>query len=190
VQGFDLIAPDSAIKDLRGDLLNRVDQLIEQEKIEVSGKQAKDARDSGELNGLWQTVREKTEEYKAGTATLDDLHDAVNRFYSWQKKTDRNDILKDSNDPALLHLKHKLLEMLRKVDVYVLEKGAIEEYYPSTIAGADKPSKAQDFCAKINTRELVLGCCGEQTFERNGSSFTEKEFNLIFQSIFEPTVTN
>jgi hypothetical protein len=121
---------------------------------------------------------------------LDDLHDAVNRFYSWQKKTDRNYILKNNNDPTLLKLKYNLLEMLRMVDVYVLEKGAIEEYYPSTITGADKPSKAQDFCEKINTPELVLGCCGEQTFERNGSFFSDKEFNLIFRSIFAPTATN
>ena len=75
--------------------------------------------------------------------------------------------------------------MLRGVDVYVLERGAIEDYYPDTITGADKPSRAQDFCAKVATRSAIMSCCGEQEFERDGASAKEREFTLVFGGVFE-----
>ena len=84
----------------------------------------------------------------------------------------------------MLKLKYRLLEMLRTVDVYVLERGAIEEYYPDTVVGADKPSRAQDFCAKVSTRNAILACCGEQEFERDDRQVREKEFSLIFSRVF------
>jgi len=74
--------------------------------------------------------------------------------------------------------------MLRTVDVYVLERGAIEQYYPDTITGVDKPSRAQDFCAKVATRDAIINCCGEQKFERDGTRAKEREFILIFRGIF------
>ena len=70
------------------------------------------------------------------------------------------------------------------VDVYVLERGAIEQYYPGTITGADKPSRAQDFCAKVATREAILACCGEQTVDGDGTRERIKEFELIFEDVF------
>jgi len=77
--------------------------------------------------------------------------------------------------------------MLRDVDVYVLVRGAIEQYYPDTITGADKPSRAQEFCAQVATRETVLACCGEQTVDQDGTPTSIKEFDLIFGGIFGAT---
>ncbi|MDR4460148.1 MAG: hypothetical protein MRJ67_06465 [Nitrospirales bacterium] len=73
---------------------------------------------------------------------------------------------------------------MRANDVYVLERGAIDDYYPATIMGTDKPSQAQDFCNKIATRDEVLACCGEQTISSNGAPMQAKEFDLIFRGIF------
>lgn len=89
-----------------------------------------------------------------------------------------------STDVQVIQLKHRLLAMLRTVDVYVLERGAIEQYYPDTITGTDKPSRAQDFCAKVATRDAIRACCGEQTVDREGTQESIKEFDLIFQGIF------
>jgi len=47
--------------------------------------------------------------------------------------------------------------------------------------------RAEDFCVKIATREDVLACCGEQEFMRDEKPQKEKEFNLIFDSIFQDT---
>jgi putative ATP-dependent endonuclease of OLD family len=184
VQGFEHIAHDEPMRLLRDQLLVRVDSLIEVDGIGASNKEAKDARDSGELKGLWKVVKQRTAELLEGNCTADELNAAVERFYAWQRKTDRNSVLKNGTDLQMTRDKHQLLEMLRAVDVFVLERGAIEEYYPSSITGADKPSKAQDFCAKVATAHAAKECCGSQNFERGGVSMNENEFTLIFGGIF------
>ena len=149
-----------------------------------SAKDAKDAHDSGELRGLWQNVKESQAKLKAGTCTQAEHDATVEAFFAWQRKSDRLAVLKTSTDVKMLQLKHRLLEMLRTVDVYVLERGAIEQYYPDTITGVDKPSRAQDFCAKVATRDAIFACCSEQEFMRDGQLVKEKEFTLIFGGIF------
>lgn len=184
VNGFDHVAPDSAVKTARDTLLAKVDELIVPDANSTSTKDAKDAHDSGELRGLWRRVRERQAELKAGTCTQADHDQAVESFFAWQRKPDRLALLKTSTDEQLLQLKWRLLKMLRAVDVYVLERGAIEQYYPDTITGADKPSRAQDFCAKVATRDAILTCCGEQRVESAGVQASHKEFTLIFRGIF------
>lgn len=184
VNGFDHIAPGDAVKTLRDNLLARVDELIVPDANGPSAKEAKNAHDSGELRGLWRKVKESQAKLKDGTCTQAEHDAAVEAFFAWQRKSDRLAILKTSTDAQTRQLKHQLLEMLRAMDVYVLERGAIEDYYPDNIIGADKPSRAQDFCAKVNTRDTILACCGEQTVEREGTQITSKEFTLIFQGIF------
>lgn len=184
VNGFDHIAPDNAVKAARSDLLAKVDELIVPDANDPSQKDAKDAHDSGELRGLWRRVRERQTEFQAGACTQDDHDLAVEAFFAWQRKSDRLTVLATSADEQLLQLKWRLFEMLRAVDVYVLERGAIEQYYPDNIIGTDKPSRAQDFCAKVASRDAILACCGEQDFVRDGILAKEKEFTLIFNSIF------
>ena len=186
VNGFHHIAPDDAVNTARDKLLAKVDQLIVPDANGPSMKDSKDAHDSGELRGLWRCVRQRQAELKAGTCTQDDHDQAVEAFFAWQRKSDRLAVLKASTDAQLLQLKWRLLEMLRAVDVYVLERGAIEQYYPDSITGADKPSRAQDFCAKVATHDAILACCGEQECVRNGTVVKEREFTLIFNGIFNP----
>ena len=185
VNGFEHIGPDAAVKTARDSLITKVDELIVPDANGPSANDARDAYNSGELRGLWKMVTEYQAKLKAGTCTQEDHDTAVEAFFAWQRKSDRLAIIKTSADARMLQFKHRLLEMLRAVDVYVLERGAIEEYYPDTITGADKPSRAQDFCRKVATRDEILACCGELTFERDGASTQEKEFNLIFRNIFE-----
>jgi putative ATP-dependent endonuclease of OLD family len=75
--------------------------------------------------------------------------------------------------------------MLRATDVYVLARGAIEQYYPETITGPDKPSRAQDFCSKVATRDAILACCDEQMVDRDGTPTPVKELDLICRGVFE-----
>lgn len=184
VNGLDHIAPDDAVKTARDKLLARVDELIVPDTNGPSAKDAKNAHDSDELRGLWQKVREFQAKLQAGTCTQAEHDAAVEAFFAWQRKDDRLAVLTTSTDAKMISLKHRLLEMLRTADVYVLERGAIEQYYPDTIMGADKPSRAQDFCSKVATRDAILGCCGEQTVTQSGVQMSIKEFELIFTGIF------
>lgn len=185
INGFQHIAASDDLKNARKNLLDKVDELIVPDANEPSAKDAKDAHESGELRGLWRKVKECQAKLKDGKCTQAEHDKVVEAFFAWQRKSDRLDILKNSTDMQMLQLKHRLLEMLRAVDVYVLERGAIEEYYPDAITGPDKPSLAQDFCSKVDTRAEVLACCGEQNSERNGAQVRTKEFDLIFRGIFE-----
>lgn len=184
VNGFEHIGPCDEIKMARDSLLARVDQLIEPSAIEPTAKEAKSAHASGELRSLWQKVKDHRERLKAGTCSQEEHDAAVETFFAWQSKSDRLTVLMTSTDPSLLALKNQLLDTLRAHDVYVLERGAIEQYYPDTVVEGDKPSRAQDFCAKVATRDQVLACCGEQIVSRNGESVRVKEFELIFEGIF------
>jgi hypothetical protein len=187
VNGFDHIAHDNTVKTARDNLLKIVDDLVVPDTNGPFAKDAKSAHDSGELRGLWQRVKECQTKLHAGTCTQAEHDTAVESFFAWQRKDDRLAVLKNSTDMQVVTLKHKLLEMLRADDVYVLERGAIEQYYPDTIMGADKPSRAQDFCSKVDTRDAILDCCGEQTVTRSGVQRSIKEFELIFAGIFENT---
>jgi len=184
VNGFDHIGPSEELKAARKNLLDKVDELIVPDPNGPSAKDAKDAHDSGDLRALWRKVRDFQAKLKAGECTQAEHDAAVEAFFAWQHKADRLVVLKTSTDVQMLQLKHRLLEMLRAVDVYVLERGAIEQYYPDTITGADKPSRARDFCAKIATPDAILACCGEQEFMRDGALVKEREFTLIFGRIF------
>jgi len=188
VGGFDHIDPADPLKTARDALLAKVDELIMPDRNVPTADDAFEAHNSGELRGLWQKVREYRGKLKAGTCTQEEHDLRVEEFFAWQRKSDRLMILKTGTDPQMIQLKYTLLELLRTVDVYVLEKGAIEQYYPAGITGGDKPSRAQDFCAKMLTRENILDCCGEQRIVKDGVTTQVKEFDLIFSGIFgEPT---
>jgi hypothetical protein len=184
VNGFDHIARDDAVKAARDALLGKVDELVAPDTNDPSTEEAKDAHGSGALRRLWQCVLQRRADFKAGKCSQEDVDVTVEAFFAWQRKSDRLNVMMTSVDAQMLKLKHQLLEMLRAVDVYVLERGAIEEYYPGTITGTDKPSRAQDFCAKVVTRDAILACCGEQEFVRDKVVMREREFTLIFNGIF------
>lgn len=185
VNGFEHIDPEDDVKIARENLLEKVDALIVPDENGPSSKDARDAHDSGELRGLWRRVQECQAKFQAGKCTQIELNATVEAFFAWQRKSDRLAVLKNSTDAQMIQLKHRLLEMLREVDVYILERGAIEQYYPDTITGADKPSRAQDFCSKVTTRAAILDCCSDQAVEHEGALTTRKEFDLIFQKVFE-----
>jgi hypothetical protein len=185
ISGFSHVVANQEIKKARDALLKKVDELVVSSEDGPTGQEAKDAHGSGELRGLWRRVKEFQAKLAEGACSREEHDEAVEAFFAWQRKGDRLAVLKISDDAELLRLKHQLLEMLRTIDFYVLERGAIEEYYPADITGPDKPSQARDFCEKIATRDAVLACCGTQEVERHGTRKLVKEFDLMFQGIFE-----
>jgi putative ATP-dependent endonuclease of the OLD family len=183
--GFDLITSDSTLKASREKLLARVDALKVPSQDGPSAEEAKSAQTSADLRSLWRRVNQFRQKLIDNQCTQQEHDQVVEDFFAWQRKGDRLSVLKNSTDTKMIQLKHELLNILRYTDVFVLERGAIEEYYPSTVTGPDKPSRAQEFCRITNTREKILACCGEQVIEKDGKSFSVKEFDIIFSSIFK-----
>jgi predicted ATP-dependent endonuclease of OLD family len=182
VNGFDKINCSDSTKALRDRLLQLIDQNIESEsKIPT----AKTAHDSGDLKSLYKTFLEKQKEYLDGKCTLDQLNVSCTDFFNWQNKNRRLEVLKNSSSNEIVELKWQLLDALRSEDIFVLERGDLEAYYPDEIKVGDKPTMALRFCQVMTRPEEVLSCCGEQNISREETIITENEFKLIFEKIFE-----
>lgn len=184
ISGFEHVNPDEKLMEVKQDLMRAVDEQVESLAGEDAQNQAKKARSSGELRGLWRKVLDERAKLLKGESTVDDIHKAVEEFYAWERREDRLEVLQSSKDASIVKIKHRLLDMLRDVDVFVLERGAVEQYYPVDLTGPDKPTKAQNFCASISCSQDVYDCCGMQTVLRNEKYVEKPEFSLIFEKIF------
>lgn len=118
------------MKTARECLLRRVDGLIEPEQNGSSAQGARDAHGSGELRHLWRKVKEAQAKLKVGACTQAEHDEVVETFFAWQRKDDRCAVLMSSTDAEMIRLKHRLLQMLRAVDVYVLERGRLSNTIP------------------------------------------------------------
>lgn len=192
VRGFDHVPASQEAQSIRSRLLARADTLVEGNTTDeaVTGREARKALDSLDLKGRWRRVKEGLVAYRAGSTTIEQLQEAVEAFYDWQKTDARLDVLMESKDVELTTLKWELLHELRQNDVYVLEKGAIEAYYPAGVSGSDKPTKAQGFCDKASTAESILNCCTAQTYREDGKEISKKEFEIIFERIFRDVASH
>lgn len=184
VGGFEHVSPTDALRKARDQLLQKVDELLQGDERKATTAEARKAHQSGELRSLWRRVTSYREALKAGACTEEEHDAAVEEFFAWQRRTQRLEVLKESCDAELLDLKWALLDGLRGIDVFVLERGAIEEYYPEALPKADKPTRAREFCARVVTREAALACCGRQRIQVEGNSEFANEFELIIQRIF------
>ena len=106
----------------------------------------------------------------------------LDEIFLFQKTLPRLEVLSDNSRADIVFQKRGLLAALRTRGVFVLEKGAIEEYYPDTVTGGDKPSMAQSFCKLVKSREEVLALC--QVLDLAGVQTPELE--VIMGQIFTP----
>ena len=184
---FAQIDPTADISKLRNELFASLDaHILSQGGVpEPKQKQVKDAHARGDLRAMWAHVRKMKAEYDSGGVSLDDLNCAVEEFFAWEKYWARRDTLMDCPTDEISAKKSELLTALRLSDVCVLEKGAIESYYPEGITGESKPAKAQCLCDAVTTKDAALSMCNHGHHISDGCSGSE--FEAIFQRIFDCT---
>ncbi len=71
--------------------------------------------------------------------------------------------------------------MNREELLFVLEKGAIEKYYPAEVEGSDKPSKALSLCSLVTTSEQLKNLC--KFIDSDAAQ--PSEFEVIMKAIFK-----
>jgi hypothetical protein len=86
------------------------------------------------------------------------------------------------NDTSLKTDKAALLRDLRSEGIMILERGALEDYYPPDIVGADKIAKAADFRKKVVTRESALALATNIPVTEGQS---RNELEAIFARVFD-----
>jgi hypothetical protein len=156
---------------LLDDLLRDVDKIIEGEnKLDKpSPKLLKEELQRERAKALYEqlgTAREQGDITKQG--------EILDQLFIAEKSNPRLEVLLDPARVNIVAKKRALIAELSNSGVYVLEKGAIEAYYPPEAVGADKPSKAQSFCSQVKTAEVVRSLCDLIT-QPDGTSLHELE---------------
>ena len=178
--GFEQLDSDEELTKLHNQLIQAVDNEISTLVVaEPNTKQVKKAQESGELKSLWQNVRLLRHGVKEGKATFDELTEAVEAFFAWEKRNLRLECLKTSKADTVLAAKKAVIAKLRNRNIFVLERGTLESYYPPEVIGVDKPTKAQDYCRKVITKDDVYANCDD--IEHDGC--VRKELDVLCESL-------
>lgn len=183
---FGKVISSDALTHLRSELLKLVDKHIE-ETGGVKEPKAADvnaAAERGDLRALWGRAREAKSRLDAGNAKMDEVIASVDAFFSWEKYWPRRDALENPPNAEIRGALRVLLEELRKEQVFVWEKGAIEDYYPAGVAGDGKPARAIDCCNKIGTAAEARALCARD--HRDAVGNVVSEFDAILSHLVEP----
>lgn len=169
---------DAAIHQERSTLLQEVDK--------VAGTAAPDADRIKKLF-TQRTWRERWTDaiaamrcFKAGVKPTDDQIALMELMLEEERHQPRIDTLKGNT--TIRSLKRNFLSALRTHNVHVMDRGEIEDYYPSEIVGGDKSSKAEDFTKKVVTKDAIIGLC--ESVPDGGTGTEKPEFEVMFMQIF------
>lgn len=183
-EGFDKLEPTDAAKSLRSELLQKVDLANAGAGISgtVKSEVIKTAQANPAIQQLWAVVRAAKIAFDKDKSRYADLDAAVDAFFAWEKQNIRRECIRVAEQADIKAAKLALIWELRKDGVFVLEQGALEDYFPSGVEGSDKPSKAQAFRNAFIQREQILPLSPQQTCPITGK--VSSEFEFIFSIIF------
>ena len=186
-QGFDQLDVDEKVKVSRSRLIQEVDKVI-QHRIStgdlVSQGKVKGRLARGDQQALWAKIQRDVTGYDNGDTDVRVVIDSFDRFLTSLRTVRRRDVLQDHSETEILQLKRRLLAQLRNLDIYVWEKGSIDNYIPDNIGPKNiKPERAYNFCRETNSREHLNSLCDR--VQNDGRYMSE--FELVFSSIFAET---
>jgi putative ATP-dependent endonuclease of the OLD family len=181
---FDKLDPSEEAKRLRDDLIQKADAANAATGVVAVARtdDIKKAQVKSEIRRLWEDVRTAKAAYDHDKSNLQDLDAAVEAFFAWEKKNIRLECICKAEQADVKAAKLALIWELRKNGVFVLERGALEDYYPPEISGQDKPSKAQAFRKQYSTLEQILPLSPQQICPV--SKRVASEFEFICSTIF------
>lgn len=186
IEGFEKLRPSDVASELRQKLMQAIDTVIAaaEEPPLPKADDIKQAQGQDNVRTLWTSVREAKKAFDADPTSFVALDSAVKAFFAWERKNLRQDCLREAAFPEVKNLKSALIWELRKAGTFILERGALEHYYPTDLPGGnqDKTHRAQKFIEACHTREKLLPLSSLQTCPSTGKEATEFEF--IFSQIF------
>lgn len=182
--GFEKLEPTEQAKALRFELIQKADAVNAGAGIAAAVKadEIKAAQVKPEISRLWDLVRASKLAFDEDKAKYPDLELAVEAFFSWEKKNVRRECIRKAEQAEVKAAKLDLIWELRNDGIFILERGALDDYYPPGVTGFDKPSKALAFRNTILKREQVLPLSPQQTCPITG--MVSSEFEFIFSAIF------
>ena len=146
IDGFDkleLVKNNSELQDLRNNLLNKLDQICEEQDIESRIKGSMISEHVKKRS--WQEKYTRLKELAYKVKNKEEIEDIelqeIDELFEFETNNKRREALKLS-ETFYLDEKIQLINRLYDLGYFVLNLGAIEAYYPELTSGEDKPSKA------------------------------------------------
>lgn len=177
LHGFNKLGANQKAKNIREDLIVMIDRIIDEENLkpDPSSRLIKQEIQKNRFS-------KKLEELNQARSNQDHelVVDLLNEIFLFELSKPRYEVLSDHNRTEVLNKKRELITELRRNNIYILEKGEIEAYYPPSVTGSDKPSKAQSFCKYVDSPCVVNSLCDSIDVEGQPKS----EFETLFSGIF------
>lgn len=192
VDGFNKLGASAHTNSIYNQLINEVDKIAIDQKIDGTpkGQQIKNMSKKSSWVQRYQRLKELCETLSLGNTLSEDEIIEINSLFEIEEENKRKLVLQSGKYE--ISNKDILLSSLRNEKIYVLSKGAVEDYYPPWAYGEDKPSRAINACTLLPDRESVLRISPSVNNHQNEDydskeKMNEKtEFEIIFEKIFEP----
>ncbi|MGB9939526.1 ATP-dependent nuclease [Methanosarcina sp.] len=181
VDGFNKLGVSAYTKSIYSQLINEIDRIAIDQKIDGSSKGSQIKKMSRKYDWVqrYKRLKEICENLSLGNTLSENEITEINLLFEIEEENKRKLVLQ--NGKYEISNKNILLSSLRDEKIYVLSKGAIEDYYPLGFCGEDKPSRAINACASLPDRQSIL-----DIFMANNE---KTEFEVIFEKIFETIQT-
>lgn len=181
VDQFDKLGGDERANELRSQLLQEVDKVIEESATkELTRKQVERVTSTRTFRERYNRCRRIATDISQGKSPDSDELAEFEQLFSEETNYSRRSFV--AQDGPSSELKEELLACLRSRGIVVFSKGAIEEYYPEGAEGPDKPTRAMAACKLVQTPEHVMALCGKIA---DGASSKRNELQLICECLLD-----
>ncbi|MBI5458831.1 AAA family ATPase [Methanobacterium sp.] len=179
VQGFNKLGASEVAVGLQNELMRVIDGIAEQQNISGSPtkEQVKEMTRSYSWVERYKRLKELAEVMVNGYFLKEDEKLEIEYLFSKETANIRKQILKGYDG----ELKTNLLNTLRDEQIYVLNNGSVESYYPEGVSGKNKLIKAFNACELLTELEQINQLCPQYEIEDSILS----EFEIIFSNIFD-----
>jgi|GEM_PF-307523 len=189
VNGFSKLGVSNYTNLIYNQLIKEVDRIATEQKIDGAPKasQIKDLRKKSSWIQSYKRLKELCGTLSSGNVLNDSEIKEINSLFEIEEENKRKEILQSGKYE--ISNKDILLSALRDEKIYVLSKGAVEDYYPQWVYGEDKPSKAINACELLPDRQSILDIFSSSSHQKEdqsneGQKYEKTEFEVIFERIF------
>jgi len=179
IKDFHHLGASEAAQQLRQGLIRRLDNHISEFEVtaELTGKRVKNKVKNPRWVAKYETAKDIIKTIsESGNVTPDQI-ESLNSLFIWESEEARYIVL-STNDTIKNDLV-ALLDILRSEGIYILSKGAIEDYYPEGVTvSCSKPERAVKVIEHIVSAEMAINLSLPLSEGR------ATEFEEIFSNIF------
>ncbi|CEL24007.1 AAA family ATPase [Methanobacterium formicicum] len=179
IKGFNKLGASEDAYNLQNQLIQVIDGIIERKDISTppTSAQIKELTRSYSWVERYERLKELAEIMKNGYFLGEEEKLEIDYLFSRDTINMRKKVLKEYD----CELKTNLLNTLRDEQIYVLNKGSVESYYPEEVNGRNKLHKALNACDLLTEPQQIKELCPQYEIEDSIYS----EFEIIFSNIFE-----